>query len=139
MGKRSEAGMEVIFGRVCGMDVHKALIVACLRVLSPSGQVRCEVRRFGTMTADLLKLLEWLKTERVSHVAMESTGVFWKPIYNILEGNIAKVWVVNAQHLKKVPGRKTDVTDASGSPSCCSVGYSDRASCRTAPSATYEI
>jgi transposase len=112
MGKQTEAGMQVIFGRVCGMDVHKTLIVACLRVLSPSGQVRTEIRKFGTMTSELLELLRWLKAERVTHVAMESTGVFWKPIYNILEGNVANVWVVNAQHLKKVPGRKSDVTDA---------------------------
>lgn len=110
--KQVDAGMQVIFERVCGLDVHKKVVVACLRVLSAGGRVRSEVRRFGTMTEDLRKLLEWLQAEQVTHVAMESTGVFWKPIYNILEGHRMEVWVVNAQHLKKVPGRKTDVTDA---------------------------
>ena len=110
--KQVDAGMQVIFERVCGLDVHKKVVVACLRVLSAGGRVRSEVRRFGTMTQDLLALLEWLQQAQVTHVAMESTGVFWKPIYNILEGHNMEVWVVNAQHLKKVPGRKTDVTDA---------------------------
>jgi transposase len=112
MKKRGSAGLQVIFHRVCGLDVHKKLVVACLRILDPSGQVRTEIRRFGTMTCDLRQLLDWLKSEGVTHVAMESTGVFWKPVYNILEGNAMAVWVVNAQHLKKVPGHKTDVTDA---------------------------
>lgn len=112
MKRRGSAGIQVIFHRVCGLDVHKKLVVACLRILDPSGQVRTEVRRFGAMTRDLLQLLDWLKSHAVTHVAMESTGVFWRPVYNILEGNGMEVWVVNAQHLKKVPGRKTDVTDA---------------------------
>jgi transposase len=111
MTAHGSQGMQVIFERVCGLDVHKAVVVACLRVLSAGGRVHSEVRRFGTMTADLRALREWLTAERVTHVAMESTGVYWKPVYNVLEGQGA-VWVVNAQHLKKVPGRKTDVTDA---------------------------
>jgi len=111
MGKQIDSGMQVIFERVCGLDVHKKVVVACRRVLSAGGRVHMEVRRFGTMTADLLALLDWLKQAGVTHVAMESTGVFWKPIYNILEGHL-QVWLVNAQHLKKVPGRKTDVSDA---------------------------
>lgn len=114
MKKRREAkegGLQVIFARVCGLDVHKKVVVACVRILGPDGRVRCQVRRFDTMTADLRALRDWLLAERVTHVAMESTGVFWKPVYNILEGQLA-VWLVNAQHLKKVPGRKTDVTDA---------------------------
>ena len=112
MTKRSELGMQVIFKRVCGLDVHKASVMACVRVLDSAGRVRTETRKFGTMTADLLGLLEWLQAQGVTHVAMESTGVFWKPVFNILEGQGLQVWVVNAQHLKKVPGRKTDVTDA---------------------------
>lgn len=111
MRQESTPGMQVIFERVCGLDVHKTVVVACLRILSAGGRVRTEVRRFGTMTADLLSLLDWLQAEQVTHVAMESTGVFWKPVYNILEGQLT-VWVVNARHLKQVPGRKTDVTDA---------------------------
>jgi transposase len=111
MGKQIDPGMQVIFERVCGLDVHKKVVVACIRILSDGGRVRTEVRRFGTMTKDLLELLDWLRKHEVTHVAMESTGVFWVPIYNILEGHL-QVWLVNAQHLKKVPGRKTDVTDA---------------------------
>lgn len=110
--KRHSEGIQVIFHRACGLDVHKKVVVACLRILDPSGQVRTEIRKFGTVTRELLRLLDWLRSEQVTHVAMESTGVFWKPVYNILEGNGMEVWVVNAQHLKKVPGRKTDVTDA---------------------------
>jgi len=109
--ERAEAGMQVIFPRVCGLDVHKKVVVACVRILDGGLRVRAIVRRFGTMTADLRQLLEWLQAEQVTHVAMESTGVLWKPVYNILEGHL-EVWVVNAQHLKKVPGRKTDITDA---------------------------
>jgi transposase len=112
MKRRGSAGLQVIFHRVCGLDVHKKVVVACLRILDPSGQVRTEIRRFGTMTRELREVLAWLKREHVTHVAMESTGVFWKPVYNILDGNGMEVWVINAQHLKKVPGRKTDVTDA---------------------------
>src|SRR5512147_2874330 len=100
--KRGSEGIQVIFHRVCGLDVHKKVVVACLRTLDPSGQVRTEVRKFGTVTRELLQLLDWLRGEKVTHVAMESTGVFWKPVYNILEGNGMEVWVVNAQHLKKV-------------------------------------
>jgi transposase len=111
MGKPVDPGMQVIFERVCGLDVHKKGVVACRRILTGGGRVHTEVRSFGTMTRDLLALLDWLQQAGVTHVAMESTGVFWKPIYNILEGQL-QVWLVNAQHLKKVPGRKTDVSDA---------------------------
>lgn len=111
MGKRREAGMGVLFARVAGLDVHKKSIAACVRTLLGDGQVRSEVRRFGTMTPDLLKLRDWLTEVKVTHVAMESTGVFWRPIFNLLEGHF-EVWLVNAQHIKKVPGRKTDVKDA---------------------------
>ncbi len=98
--------MEVIYERCCGLDVHKKKVVAC--VITPEGK---EVRTFGTMTEDLLSLAEWLKKWRVTHLAMESTGVYWKPIYNLLEGAFSLV-LGNANHIKNVPGRKTDVKDA---------------------------
>ena len=99
--------MRVLYERCCGLDVHKKSVVAC--VLTPDGRER---RSFGTMTADLLALADWLLAEGVTHVAMESTGVYWKPVYNLLEGTGLELLVVNAQHVKAVPGRKTDVKDA---------------------------
>jgi transposase len=99
--------MRVVHERCCGLDVHKRTVVAC--VISPEGQ---QVRTFGTMTRDLLALAEWLSMGNVSRVAMESTGVFWQPIYNVLEDAGLDVLVANARHIKAVPGRKTDVKDA---------------------------
>jgi transposase len=99
--------MRVVHERCCGLDVHKRTVVAC--VLSPDGQ---QTRTFGTMTRDLLALGEWLQSLDVGHVAMESTGVFWQPIYNVLEDNGLDMLVANARHIKAVPGRKTDVKDA---------------------------
>jgi transposase len=104
--------MQVLYRCVCGLDVHKKVIVACLRRLGEGGRVFTEVRHFATMTRNLVALREWLKEEGVTHVAMESTGVFWKPVLNILEGHFEEVMVVNAQHIKRVAGRKTDVADA---------------------------
>jgi len=98
--------MEVVNSYCCGMDVHKKTVKAC--VMTP--QLK-ETRTYSTMTGDLLKLKEWLKECAVTDVAMESTGVYWKPLYNLLEGEF-RVLVVNAQHIKNVPGRKTDVRDA---------------------------
>jgi len=98
--------MEVLHPRCCGLDVHKKTVTAC--VITPDGR---EIRTFGTMTNDLLQLKEWLHESKVTHVAMESTGVFWKPIYNLLEDGF-NLLLVNAQHIKAVPGRKTDVKDA---------------------------
>ena len=98
--------MESIIERCCGLDVHKKSVVAC--AITPEGQ---EVRTFSTMTGDLLALSDWLNERQVSQVAMESTGVYWKPVYNLLEDEFS-VWVVNAHHMKAVPGRKTDVKDA---------------------------
>jgi transposase len=94
-----------------GLDVHKKAVVACVRRVGPEGTVSSQVRTFGTMTAQLLELSDWLESQGVHHVAMESTGVYWKPIFNILEGDFAVI-LVNAQRLKTVPGRKTDVKDA---------------------------
>lgn len=110
--KQTAAGLGAIYARVCGMDVHKDVVVACVRILDmKDGTVQSTLRRFGTMTADLLELRQWLAQEQVTHAAMESTGVYWQPVFNILEGHF-EVWVVNAQHIKKVPGRKTDMKDA---------------------------
>lgn len=102
--------MEVLHRRCCGLDVHKHTVVACL--LQTEAEGRCkEVRTFGTMTDDLLALADWLRAAGCTQVALESTGVYWKPVYNLLEGQCA-VLVVNAAHIKAVPGRKTDVQDA---------------------------
>jgi transposase len=102
--------MEAIYERVCGLDVHKKSVVACRRRLTSRGYVEKEVATFGTTTAQLLALLAWVKEWEVTHVAMESTGVFWKPVWNLLEGHV-ELLLVNARHLKTVPGRKTDVKD----------------------------
>ncbi|MGZ3675839.1 MAG: IS110 family RNA-guided transposase [Ktedonobacterales bacterium] len=103
--------MEIVYARCCGLDVHKRTVVACRIVPGAAGTPSKELRTFGTMTRDLLALADWLREASCTHVAMESTGVFWKPIYNLLEGQF-EVLVVNAQHIKAVPGRKTDVRDA---------------------------
>lgn len=113
--------MRIVYERCCGLDVHKQVIWACLLVLEANGELRKEMRKFGTMTEDLLALLDWLQQAGCTHVAMESTGVYWKPIYNILEGHL-QVVVVNAQHLKGVPGRKTDVRDAEWLAECFQLG-----------------
>lgn len=99
--------MEVTYGRCAGLDVHKKTVVAC--VITPEAH---ETRTFGTMTSELLDLEAWLQEHGVTHVAMESSGVYWKPVYNLLEAVELTVLVVNAQHIKAVPGRKTDVKDA---------------------------
>jgi transposase len=103
--------MELLYERCCGLDVHKKMLVACLITPTPDGKRHKEVRTFRTMTQDLLELLDWLIAAGCTHVAMEATGVYWKPVYNILEGHVEPL-VVNAQHIKAVPGRKTDVKDA---------------------------
>ena len=102
--------METVYRSVCGLDVHKKTVVACVRRLNEGERVWKEVRTFATMTHNLHALVAWLQQERVTHVAMESTGILWKPIFNLLEEHF-EVLVVNARHLKQVPGRKTDVKD----------------------------
>jgi len=104
--------METLYAICCGLDVHKDTLTACLRRLEAPGQGTKELRTFGTTTAALLTLLDWLTAAGCTHVAMESTGVYWKPVFNILEGNFAQVLVVNARHVKALPGRKTDLLDA---------------------------
>jgi len=102
--------METIYRRCAGLDVHKKSIQVCVRVMDDDGSVNQRTQRFGTMTGDLLRLRDWLSEWKVTHVTMESTGVLWKPVFNILEEAFT-VWVCNAQHIKQVPGRKTDVKD----------------------------
>ena len=102
--------MQVVHSRCCGLDVHKKIIVACLMILGAGGRLTKEIRSFGTMTEDLLALSDWLLGAGCTHVAMESTGFYWKPVWNILEGQF-ELLLVNAQHMKAVPGRKTDVRD----------------------------
>jgi transposase len=103
--------VDVLHRRSAGLDVHKKTVVACIRSVDAEGTVRKQIRTFGTMTADLLALADWLDAEGVRHAAMESTGVYWKPIWHILEGRFELI-LVNAHHMKQVPGRKTDVKDA---------------------------
>lgn len=107
----SEEPISVVHPRCCGIDVHKREVQACVLLSAPGGRVRQEQRAFATTTAALLALADWLLAEGCTHVAMESTGVYWKPLYNVLEGQV-ELLVVNAQHIKQVPGRKTDVKDA---------------------------
>lgn len=96
----------------CGLDVHQATVVACLLKCRDDGRVEKQLQHFGTTTRELLRLREWLLSQSCTHVAMESTGVYWKPIYAVLEGPELEIIVANAQQVKKVPGRKTDVKDA---------------------------
>jgi len=100
--------MQVVHEVCCGLDVHKKSVTAC--VLWGSGRRR-QTRAFGTFTQELLELGDWLRACGVTHVAMESTGVYWKPVWNLLEGQF-EVLLVNAQHIKAVPGRKTDQKDS---------------------------
>ena len=102
--------MQVVYDRCCGLDIHKKLIVACVLSRTPQG-VQKEIRTFSTMLSDLFRLRDWLKASDCQVVAMESTGVYWKPIWNVLEEEL-ELLLVNAQHIKAVPGRKTDTKDA---------------------------
>ncbi len=103
--------MEVTSSHCAGLDVHKQTVVACCLTIDSTGELGREIRTFSTMSAELLKLSDWLSSKGVTQVAMESTGEYWKPVYNLLEGSF-EILVVNAQHIKNVPGRKTDVKDA---------------------------
>ena len=104
-------GMRVLYERCAGLDVHKLTVVASLILTSATGTDSREVRTFATTTAGLLALADWLASHEVSHVAMESTGVYWRPVFNVLEGSF-EVILVNAQHMKAVPGHKTDIKDS---------------------------
>ena len=102
--------MDTIHRCCAGLDVHKKTVAACVRRVDENGKLHQEVRTFATMTGDLLELSDWIAGQGVTHVAIESTGVFWKPIFNILEATF-ELLLVNARHIKQVPGRKTDVKD----------------------------
>jgi transposase len=103
--------MDVLFSACAGLDVHQKSVTACRIYSGPDGKLHTDKQTFRTMTAGLLQLNDWLAEVHITHVAMESTGDYWKSVYNILEGNF-EVWIVNASHVKNVPGRKTDVKDA---------------------------
>jgi transposase len=102
--------LDIFYQRCCGVDVHKRSVAACVIVPGTHGEPRKDIRTFGTMTEDLLELSDWLAAAGCTHVAMESTGVYWKPIYNLLEATFTPL-LVNARHTKTIPGHKTDVKD----------------------------
>jgi transposase len=107
---KEEVAMDVVYARCGGLDVHKATVVACVRVPAGAGERRGETKTFSTTTRSLLALADWLTVHQVTHVAMESTGVYWRPVHAVLEGTV-EVLLVNARHVKMVPGRKSDVRD----------------------------
>jgi transposase len=102
--------MEVLYPKCAGLDVHRDTVVACVRI-ARGGKVAQDVRTFGTTTTDLMGLSDWLTGHGVTHVAMEATGVYWRPVWHVLDGDFELV-LANATHIKNVPGRKTDVNDA---------------------------
>src|SRR5262245_12656617 len=99
--------MEVLYPRCAGLDVHKDSVVACVRIATEGGAEQL-VETFGTTTSALLGLSDWLERHQVTHVAMEATGVYWKPVWHVLEDSFELI-LANAMHIKNVPGRKTDV------------------------------
>src|SRR6266571_3951354 len=103
--------LSVLYSCCAGLDVHKETVVSCILLTAPSGKVSKEIRTFGTTTSDLQALNTWLSKRGVTHVAMESTGVYWRPVFNLLESHF-EVILVNAQHMKAVPGHKTDIKDS---------------------------
>jgi transposase len=103
--------MKRIYRRCCGIDVHKALLTACMRVPGPGGKLVQEIRSFGTTSDELLSLHDWLSAQRMSHVAMEATRVYWKPVFYVLEQGFRLV-LVNPADVKRLPGRKTDASDS---------------------------
>src|SRR5437899_4852178 len=102
--------MEVMHPRCGGLDVHQQIVVACARVVA-EGRVTHELRTFGASTRELLALADWLTEHGCTHVAMESTGVYWKPVWHVLETQFDLV-LANARHIRNIPGRKSDATDA---------------------------
>ena len=102
--------MQVVYARCAGLDVHKKTVSACVSVCEPEAAKRQQTRVFGTFTCDLLALTDWLKQQGVTQVAMEATGVYWRPVWAVLEEHF-KQMLVNPQHIKAVPGRKSDTKD----------------------------
>src|SRR5260370_35601035 len=103
--------MDVLYPVCCGLDVHKASVTACLRSPGDGARRRQEVRTFGTTTRELLRLVDWLTAAGCTHVAVEPTGVYWRPVSNLLEGS-GRLVRGNAQHVSSVPGRKTNLRDS---------------------------
>jgi transposase len=104
--------MQVLYVRCAGLDVHKKTVVACMLVTGEDAKVQEQVRSFGAMTGELSSLSRWLQEQQVEQVALESTGVYWWPVFDLLEEDGHAVLLVNPQHVKAVPGRKTDVSDS---------------------------
>ena len=109
--KQRSKAMQVTHSHCAGIDVHKKTVVVCCLREADNGTLKRDTRSFGTLTSELLRMSEWLTNEGITQIAMESTGEYWKPVYNILESSF-EVMVVNSHHFKQVPGRKTDVKDA---------------------------
>jgi transposase len=125
------ATVEVIVSRCAGLDVHKNTVMACVRVPGPNGGRTSTVRQFRTFTAGLRQLRDWLVAEQVSQVVMEATGVYWKPVWHVLDATAGlELMLVNAYAVKNMPGRKTDVAERYGWPSWASAGCCGPASCR---------
>lgn len=103
--------MDVVYRCCCGLDVHKDSVTACVLWAETGGKNRQEKRKLGTFTRQLLELSDWLRASGVTHVVMESTGVYWKPVWHVLEGHF-ELLLANAQHVKAIPGKKTDRRDA---------------------------
>src|SRR3954453_21324694 len=103
--------IETVVSRSAGLDIAKASLVACIRVPEPGGGWKISKRKFTTMTADLLVLADWLAEHEIARIGLESTGDYWRPVFYILEGRF-DCWLLNARHMRAVPGRKTDMTDA---------------------------
>ena len=104
--------MQILYPRCCGLDVHKASIAACILVYKDQGEPEIRRRTFSTFTKDLVRLKMWLSSSKVSQVALESTGVYWKPVWNILEPGPFQLMLVNPQHFHAIPGCKTDPKDS---------------------------
>ena len=111
--------MQTLVERGCGLDVHQATVVACILIVRKDGKVQKQVRTFGTTTRELLSLREWMLSQGCTHVAMESTGIYWKPVFAILEGGGLELVVANAQHVKKVPSGKPTGKMRNGLPTYC--------------------
>lgn len=103
--------MEVIYEKCCGIDIHKETLTACIMIGEGNRIAKKEIRTYRTMTEDIENLRDWLKRESITHIAIESTGIYWRPAYNILEEDF-EIILANARHIKNVPGRKTDVADS---------------------------
>jgi transposase len=130
--------MRVMYERCCGLDIHKASIVACA-LIATNGHTEQQMHRFGTMTADLKELSTWLQQKRLKHVAMESTGVYWKPVWNILEPEGFELLLANAHDVQVVPAEKRTRTTVNGSPTCTSTDCCGRVLCQRERSETCGI